>query len=74
MHVYGSKESGRPQSCLCGQGRPVRAWQKAQGAAEQGKGWTIGPQGVNDKGLGISLSDRRLKGKLVTVSLQRNEF
>lgn len=49
-------------SCLCSPGRPLGAWQKAQEAVEQGKGWTLGPQGGSNNGPRIKFVEKEAKG------------
>ena len=59
--AHSSVENNMSHSCLYGWGRPLRAWQNAQGAAEQEKGWTIGPSGGNCKGSGIKFVEEKPK-------------
>lgn len=60
--VLGSVENSMSLSRLYSPERPLRAWQKARGAVEQGKGQTIGPKGGNNKGPGIKLVEDKGKG------------
>lgn len=49
-HLYASTAEGS-----------LRARQAAQGAVEQGKDWTIGPQGGNNKRHGIKCVEEKAK-------------
>lgn len=60
--AHGSLENSMSHSYLYSPERPLRAWQTAQGAVEQGKGRTIGPQGGNNKVPQIIFVEERAKG------------
>lgn len=61
-------------SHLYSPGRPLRAWQAARGAVNRERAGPQGPREGTIKGPGSNLLPRRLKGKLVIVSSQRNTF
>lgn len=69
--AHSSVENTMSSSYLYSRGRPLRAWQTAPGA---GKGLDHGAPEGTIKGLGSNLLKRRLKGKFVIVSSQRNTF
>lgn len=56
------RKGGRVSICVPLQPKAsLRAWQTARGAVEQGKDWTIGPQGGNNKGHGIKFVEEKAK-------------
>lgn len=66
MLAHGSGENSMSHSYLYSHlyspGRPLRAWQTARGAVEQGKGWAAEPQSRNNKGPGIKFVAEKAKG------------